>query len=339
MTSRTGTATWRVVLLALASGISSAPLAAQAGTLDPQCRAVTPSERITQDGCQKALDLFTFMAPQLGMLLVGGNAVAGEHSALRGPGHVSLGLRANAMQASLPRVDERTPSTTGAVASSYSVESQWVAAPALDAAIGLFRGVPLVGTYALGVDALVNLAYIPSVDSDELTIDVPNGSFKFGFGGRLGVLAETFLTPGISITWLRRDLPTVNIAGRVSGDELNVRDARVQTTAWRVVAGKNLSVFGLAVGWGRDRYDTSADAQVTINRVVPPVTSSVVSARHVLDRNNLFANATLNLPALRLVAELGRVSGSRVLSTYNSFSGERADDPRTYASLGVRVNW
>ncbi len=306
--------------------------------IDPRCRAEIASERITQDGCQKALDLFNFMAPQLGIMLVGGNAVAGEHSTLRGPGHVSLGVRANGIEAALPRVDQRTPATTGAVSSDYAVRSQWVAAPVLDAAIGLFRGIPLAGTYAFGVDALVNVAYIPSVEEDDLSIEVPDGSFKFGVGGRVGVLAETFLTPGIAVTWLRRDLPTLNFFGRVSGDDLEVRNARVETTAWRVVAGKNFSVFGLAVGGGRDRYDTSADAQVTISRVVPPVTSSVVAARQVLDRTNLFANATLNLPALRLVAEVGRVSGGHIV-TYNSFSGERADDPRTYASLGLRVTW
>jgi len=338
MTGRIGRTTWRTVAIVAALGGASGRGAAQAPAVDPQCRAVTIAERITQDGCQKALDLFNFMAPQLGLLLVGGNAVAGEHSALRGPGHVSLGIRANGFRAALPRVEERTPATTGAVASDYAVESQWVAAPVLDAAIGLFRGVPLAGTYALGVDALVNVAYIPSVDENDLTVDVPDGSFKFGLGGRLGVLAETFMTPGIAFTWLRRDLPTLDIAGRVSGDALDVRDMRVQTTAWRVVAGKNLSVVGLAVGGGRDRYETSADAQVTINRVVPAVTSSVVAARQVLDRTNFFANATLNLPALRLVAEVGRVSGGRI-ATYNRFSGERADDPRSYASLGLRVTW
>jgi len=330
-----------VALSAAASGRVSAQSSggdALAPAIDPQCRSGTASERITQDGCQKALDLFGFMAPQLGIMLVGGNAVSGEHSTLRGPGHVSLGVRANGIKASLPRVEQRTPATTGAVASDYSVRSQWVAAPVVDAAIGIFRGIPLAGAHTLGVDALVNVAYIPSVDEDDLAIDVPDGSFKFGFGARLGVLAETFMTPGIAVTWLRRDLPTLNIAGDVSGDELDVRDMRVQTTAWRVVAGKNLSFLGFAVGAGLDRYETSADARVTINRVVPAVTSSVVQARQVLNRNNIFASASLNLPALRLVAEAGRVSGGRV-STYNTFSGARADDARTYASLGLRVTW
>lgn len=314
------------------------PVAAQGGGIDAQCRAGTIAERITQDACQKAIDLFQFIAPQLGATIVGGNAVLGEHSSLRGLGHFSLGVKANAIESRLPRVDEHTPALTGATASAYAVDNQWIAAPVLDAAIGLFRGIPFAGTYALGVDALVNVAYIPSLDEDNLEIEVPDGSLKFGFGGRLGLLAETFVTPGISVTWLQRDLPSVDLQGRANGDDLNVRDVQVSTTAWRVVAGKNLSFLGVAVGGGQDRYDTRARAQVTINRVSPSVTSSVVSTRQELTRTNLFANASVNLPALRLVAEIGRATGG-TLRTYNSFVGEAADDPRSYASLGLRVTW
>ena len=314
------------------------PLGAQGAAVDAQCRSGTPNERITQDACQKAIDLFNFFAPQLGATIAGGNAVVGEHSTLRGLGHFSIGFKANAIESDLPRVDQRTPATTGVSASDYSVRKQWLGAPVVDAAVGIFRGIPFAGTYALGVDALFNVAYIPSVDKSDFALDVPDGSLKVGYGARIGLLAETFLTPGISLTWLERDLPTVNIVGRVDTDALNVRRMQVQTTAWRVVAGKNLAFVGLAIGGGQDRYDTRARAQVTINRVVPSVTSSEVTARQELTRNNVFANAALNLPALRLVLEVGRSSGGTA-TTYNSFAGHKASDPRDYASLGLRVNW
>ncbi len=317
---------------------ASGSASAQGGAIDAQCRAGTVNERITQDACQKAIDLLQFMAPQLGATLTGGNAVLGEHSALRGLGHFSLGVKVNALQSTLPRVDQRTPATTGAQADDYAVRKQWVAAPVVDAAIGIFRGIPFAGTYALGVDALVNVAYIPTVHEGDLSIDVPDGSLKFGFGGRLGLLAETFVTPGISVTYLQRDLPTLDVQGRVTGDELDVRNVRVSTNAWRVVAGKNFSVFGVALGGGEDRYDTRADAQVTINHLVPSVTSNVIAARQELTRHNVFASLALNLPALRVVGEVGRASGGSI-ATYNTFAGHRSDDARTYASLGLRVNW
>lgn len=333
----------RALQLAIAvAGMATATMSraawAQGGAIDSQCGTGTVNARITQDACQKAIDLLQFMAPQLGATLTGGNAVLGEHSTLRGPGHFSLGLKVNALQSALPRVDQRTPETTGARSDDYAVRKQWIGAPVVDAAIGVFRGIPFAGTYALGVDALVNAAYIPTVDEGDLSIDVPDGSFKFGFGGRLGVLAETFITPGISVTYLQRDLPTLNVQGRVSGDELDVRNVRVSTSAWRVVAGKNFSVFGVALGGGQDMYDTRADAQVTINQLVPSVTSNVIAGRQELTRNNLFANLALNLPALRVVGEVGRTSGGSI-ATYNTFAGHRADDARSYASLGLRVNW
>lgn len=321
-----------------ATFVGSRTVAAQGGTIDRQCGTGTVNQRITQDACQKAIDLLQFMAPQLGATLTGGNAVLGEHSALRGLGHVSLGVKVNALQSTLPRVDQRTPATAGAQSDDYAVRKQWVAAPVVDAAIGIFRGIPFAGTYALGVDALVNVAYIPTVNEGDLSIAVPDGSLKIGFGGRLGLLAETFVTPGISVTYLQRDLPTLDVQGRVSGDELDVRNVRVSTNAWRVVAGKNFSVFGLAVGGGEDMYDTRADAQVTINHLVPSVTSNVIAARQELTRHNIFASLALNLPALRVVGEVGRASGGSI-ATYNTFAGHRADDARSYASLGLRVNW
>ena len=325
-----------VILVAVCLGASAAN--AQGGAIDSQCRAGTLSERFTQDACQKAIDLFQFMAPQLGVTIVGGNAILGEHSAMRGPGHFSVGLRANAITSRLPQVDNQTPAITGATRSDYAVDKQVIGAPALDAAVGLFRGFPVAGTYALGLDALVNVAYIPSVDRQDVKLELPDGSFKFGFGGRLGVMQETFLTPGLAVTYLRRDLPTMNVLGRVNSDELNVRDMQVQSSAWRAVLGKNFSVFGISLGAGQDRYETSADVQVSVDRAGQRMTSSVVQAEQIMTRRNVFANLSLNLSVLRLVGEVGRVTGGKV-STYNAFGGHDANGAIDYASFGLRVNW
>ncbi len=325
-----------VILVAVCLGASAAN--AQGGAIDSQCRAGTLSERFTQDACQKAIDLFQFMAPQLGVTIVGGNAVLGEHSAMRGPGHFSVGLRANAITSRLPQVDNQTPAITGATRSDYAVDKQLIGAPALDAAVGLFRGFPVAGTYALGVDALVNVAYIPSVDRQDVKLELPDGSFKFGFGGRLGIMQETFLTPGLAVTYLRRDLPTMNVLGRVNSDELNVRDVQVQSGAWRAVVGKNFSVFGISLGAGQDRYETSADVQVSVDRAGQRMTSSVVQVEQIMTRKHVFANLSLNLSVLRLVGEVGRVTGGKV-STYNAFGGHDANGALDYASFGLRVNW
>ena len=327
-----------VVTFVVAVCLLPLALPAQAPVVDARCPGVAMTDRVTQDACQKALDIFQFLAPQLGLAIAGGNAVLGEHSALRGPGRVSVGLRVNVINARLPRVDQHTPSVTGAQSSEYGVDEQYVPVPTLDAAVGLFRGFPMAGTYALSLDALVNVAFIPSFDDDEVSVDLPDGSLKFGFGGRLGLLQETFVTPGVSVTYLRRDLPVVDVTGRVGDDELSVRDVDVQTTAWRVVAGKNLALLGVSIGAGQDRYETEATTQVTVTRFGQSVTSAPIVARQELTRTSYFANLALNLSLLRIVGEIGRSSGGN-LPTFNTFAGTRADDARTYGSLGLRISW
>jgi hypothetical protein len=53
-------------------------------------------------------------------------------------------------------------------------------------------------------------------------------------------------------------------------------------------------------------------------------------------RTNMFADFSINFPFVKLAAEIGRVSGGTI-DTYNTFSGKRADDPLTYASVGLRI--
>lgn len=328
-----------IAIASLALALAAGDARGQGGSVNPQCGNATSSQRASQDACQKALDLFQFMAPQLGVAIVGGNALLGEHSALRGPGHFSLGVRANVVQGKLPRIEDESPSLNGAVATNYETETQPIPVPTVDAAMGLFRGFPVAGSRALALDALVNVAYIPAVSSDDVEIETPEGSVKFGFGGRLGLIGETFVTPGVSVTYLRRDLPVVDVTGRVDDDVLNVRDIRVKTSAWRAVVGKNLAVFGLTVGAGQDTYETSATAQATVSGLLQSYTSDEVDATQDLTRENFFANVSLNLSLLRIVGEIGRVTGGKDVPTYNSFGGGAVNDARNYASFGLRLSW
>ena len=311
---------------------------AQGGSIDPQCRNVTLAERASQDACQKALDLFGFLAPQLGVAIAGGNAASGEHSSLRGPGHFSLGLRANVVRARIPEITQHEPVVTGAESSDYDVDEQAVPVPTLDAAMGIYRGFPVGGTNTMGLDLLFNLSYLPDFNTDEVDATVNGSSFKVGIGGRLTVVEETFMTPGIVVTYLRRDLPVVDVRATPANDELRVNDFQIKTSAWRAVIGKNFSMLGVSVGGGQDTYETSALAEVTVNSGGLSFESGPISAVQELTRDNLFGSLSLNLPFLSIVGEVGRVSGGRV-STFNTFGDTRADDDLGYASLGLRVRW
>ena len=56
---------------------------------------IPESQRVAQDACQQAYDVYQFMAPQLGLALAGGNATLGTGSTLGGLGHFSIGVRVN----------------------------------------------------------------------------------------------------------------------------------------------------------------------------------------------------------------------------------------------------
>ena len=83
--------------LLAAAALLAAPLAARAqgGALNSRCAS---SFVYLQDACQKGVDIFNLLAPQLGASLAGGNAVLGQSGALGGLGHFTIGVRGNVLQ-------------------------------------------------------------------------------------------------------------------------------------------------------------------------------------------------------------------------------------------------
>jgi hypothetical protein len=45
----------------------------------------------------------------------------------------------------------------------------------------------------------------------------------------------------------------------------------------------------------------------------------------------------MNLPFLKIVGEIGQVTGGSV-PTYNKFNGKQADDSRIFGSIGIRLS-
>jgi hypothetical protein len=303
---------------------------------------VPDQTRASQDACQKAIDLFQYLAPQLATTVAGGNATLGQAGSLGGLGHFSVGFRVNALQGSLPQVQNVTPSVTGVHKDNYDTKTQLFPMPTAELAIGIFKGLPLAITNVGGVDLLVSAAYLPEFTSSGVSVKVPNGSLKLGYGARVGILQESLLVPGVSVSYVRRDLPTVNIAANSGGDSLNVNDFTLKTTAWRVVASKGLLLFGFAAGIGQDKYESSTDVSAHIAaRTVPPVAafnSTPVSLSQSITRTNVFADLSMNLLLFKLTGEIGQVSGGTI-NTYNTFSGKQAADSRIYGSVGARFGF
>lgn len=180
--------------------------------------------------------------------------------------------------------------------------------------------------------------YVPSFSSDQVSLD-PSSNFQFGFGARIGLLSESIAFPGVSFTWIERDLPTINataLSGVNDADSLSISNLKVRTQAWRIVASKSLIAFSVAAGIGRDMYKQSATLKGSVTQAGLRGSESF-NADQTLNRTNMFADLSLNLPALKIVAEVGNAMGGTV-ATYNSFSGGRADRSQFYGSLGLRLS-
>ncbi len=331
--------TWFVFAVAALVGVPSAK--AQQG-LNPQCGqfvGVTVGGRIVgeaqgSDGCQKAVDLYQYLNTQLGTLVAGGNATLGQGGTLGGLGHFSVGARVNLLKASIPDVQGVAVSPGNPQSSAYTTDGKMLVFPELDGALGLFRGFPIGITYIGGIDLLASASYLPSVEQTGVRVGHPTGAIRFGYGVRLGLLQETFLTPGLSVTYQERSLPMTTIFATASPTEnFSVRDLDLRTKAWRIVASKNLLWLSLAAGFGRDYYDANAKITYNVDGTTPqtPVSLAVSPSR-----TSIFGDVSLNLiPFVKLVGELGRVSGGSV-HTFNSFSDD-VNRSRWYGSVGARL--
>jgi hypothetical protein len=317
----------QLLLAAAMVGASSLNAAAQANS----CAA-----GLTQDACQKAVDVFQYLAPQLGTAITGGNATLGQGGALGGLGHVSLGLRVNAVKGTIAQVNDPSaqPVLTGARATAYPTKDAPVPMPTVDAAVGIFRGFPLGITNVGGVDVLMSASYIPHVHRDDVSLD-PDSPLKFGYGVRLSALQESLVSPGVAFTYLKRDLPVLSLTGNASNSSFHITDLTEKTTAWRIVASKSLMLFGLAAGYGQDTYESSASADATISGQ----TSPTIDVAQKMTRSNMFADLSFNFPVFKFVTEVGQVSGGSAPATVNTFPSKGIVDSRLYASAGIRLSW
>ncbi len=332
-----------VTAIAVALTVSLFTRAAGAQGIDPQCPAGTingqnepDNTEIAQDACQKAIDLFKYLGPQLGAVVAGGTPTQGISGTLGGPGHFSIGLRANGLRGSLPHIDRVVPNTRGAQVSTYGIDDKPIGFVTADVGAGLFKGLPGSGLGA--VDLLVSASYLPTYHNVNLDITEPTGSLKFGFGAKLGLLSETAARPGVAVSYLDRGLPTVTITGKSGDDRLNLADLSVRARSWRLVAGKSFLFLGAGAGFGQDSYDSNANITVQIapRQATQGGTGGPIALGQKLTRNNIFGTAWMNLKLFRLVGEIGRVTGGTI-TTYNQFDGVQAEDPRTYASVGISI--
>jgi hypothetical protein len=323
---------------------------AQGGTVDPQCTAAAAA---TRDACQKAVDIFTYMAPQLGTAIAGGNTIMGAGGALGGLPHWTVGVRATIVSGSAPEFNNSNapdPTASAPVASNYTTSTAPVAFPAVDAAVGVFGGLPLGLTKVGSVDLIANFAYVPTLENkfDNFSI-VPDKNLKIGYGARIGLLQESLLVPGVSVSIIQRGLPKTTITSHFASqttalaheDTVQVKDLDLKTTSIRLTVSKSLILFGVAAGAGIDKYKESADLNTVVyNDLALPTGRVPGGPFHVasdVTRKNIFADAYINLLLLKIIGEVGMVSGGDI-NTYNTFD-KAPNSSRAYGAVGVRIGF
>ncbi|MHB1310814.1 MAG: hypothetical protein ACYC3L_02265 [Gemmatimonadaceae bacterium] len=326
----------------LAAGVA---LVAASGAAQAQCSTTTA------DACRKSQDIFNFLTPQISTALVGGSTTLGQGGVLGGFPHFALALRASAVNGTLPTVGEVNFSTTGEKASAYPGKDKYVPMASIDGSLGLFKGFPMGVTRVGGLDLLMTATYVPNVSSgsDEVQVDLPGGSTKLGYGVRVGLLQESIVVPGVSFSYVKRDLPTLTVTGTSTpnpgggafgaGGSFALNDLTLKTSSWRVSASKTFMIFGLEGGFGQDKYDNSANAHVTVNAAAPVGTQTAsIDVANTMTRTNIYGGLIINFFIGKLVGEVGRVSGGSLPAAMNTFGSDAAAS-RTYFSVGLRTGF
>ncbi len=321
---------------------SAAAAVSAQSALSPEC-ALQPNA--VRDACQKGLDIFAIMAPQVNGAIAGGGAVLGSARAVRG---MSIGLRINAVDGRVPDLSAIRLSTTGVVASTIPTKRAPIPAPTLDVAVGLFPGFPLGLQRVLSLEALVNVAYLPNRDLEDFSIKTKKGSLRLGYGGRVGLLSDRFVVPAVAVSFFRRAMPTAtfsttfasNIAGVATQDSINLADLSIETDAYRLSISKKLGFIEIGGGVGQDRYRTTSiiRATVTPSIALPTVTSAVGLSQSV-KRNAAYGSFAINISKLRIAAEAGATFADDSVRTYNTFTDGKLNERRLFGSVGLRVGF
>ncbi|WP_396219402.1 hypothetical protein [Gemmatimonas sp.] len=301
--------------------------------------SVVPGALSGADVCQKARDLFGFIVPQVGVAVSSGNPLLGEGGTLGGWPKRAFSLRVSAVDGQLPRNAVPLSVIGAAVGSDFGAARTPIPLPSADAAIGLLPGIPLGLTNTLGVDVLLGASYLPTVTQSSFDVAPKDGGVAFQYGVRVGALQESSFIPGLSVSYMRRKMPTVDFGYSSQNDTLTVSGTSVTSNAIRIVASKRFLLFGVAAGVGRDAIEGSASMRASVNETVVGTSQRFLvqlpDLRYKTTRNTAFVNASLGLGIARLVGEYGWSSAGTVVQTVNQFGGRKADEGYRYGSLGI----
>jgi hypothetical protein len=321
----------RCVAMALAAAALTVPLTAkaQSGGTDPCEQSLGGAD------CQLVARAFRAAYAQTGILAAGGNPVPGLEST-RG---ITLGLipkttaslRVSVARQTLPDLastsarDERTATAT---------------AIRLGTATRLFEGVSAGPVGGVGsIDLLLDAALLPAAGQSR------DAAAAFGAGARIGIVRETFGTPGASLTAMYRHVgrqqyghlcpvPDVSCDGATRGEaSFAVNDA-----SGRLTVGKRVGPVGLLGGVGIDRFSTSGGVVSVVQGGIDATRADYGIQRHDT-RWSFFGNLSYALVVGSLVAEGGWMEGGEPdLVVDGDLGGFEPGKGTPFGSLALRIS-
>ncbi|HEY8257955.1 MAG TPA: hypothetical protein VIG08_09890 [Gemmatimonadales bacterium] len=309
-----------VLLCALLSTAIVSPVLAQAA----EC---TPFSGDAERVCTAAVDATRAFHPLLGGLVSGGNPVFGTGGPLGSPGRFAITPRVNAMEIVLPDLSYDGSSNTVPAG-----DKVFAPAPLIEAAVGLYGGLP---SGLLAVDVLGSAQLLPTSVLDHFTVDndarrIGDVALGLGYGLRVGILKETGPLPGVAVSVMRRDIPTITYGSIADGDEFQY-SVDLHATNLRLTVGKQLGVIGLAGGIGWDKYTGNG-----LIRVPTALQPADFGFRLKTSRATAFLDAGLGLGVVTLNGEAGYQTGKDqdLTTDFEDFDTTKG---KFYAGLGLRV--
>jgi len=357
---------WQFLLVALAAAISVGPPAAWGQhPLEQVCDRQEVQRIGARDACLAAAQAAVSAQPALGILIASGNPTLGTAGAaglrLGFLPRVSAGVRLNVVHVEIPDLlAESVPGRAGDLARRYGS-----AVPALgaDVSITLTPGLSIApGLSGIGGTSLLGTAsYLPfrwlggeAFGTDQLAI---------GVGGRLHLLRESFVAPGVSFSVVHHRLSTVSFgdacpAGLVDEEHGSLSGTRtavcpgpgdigeigfdLRDWSTRLVASKRLLGVGATVGLGHDSYRSAVDIGF---RGLPPESTSGATPLVLFSDPRLesrrwavFGDLSYTLIFGTLAVEAGWQQGRAPISGFRNIGSDF--DPRGgtwFGSLGARL--
>jgi hypothetical protein len=314
--------------LLLTAGLcgTAAPLVAQ----NAQCAGFSTVQNGRQS-CDAAVDLTRAYHPIAGLLISGGNPLLGGGASMGGLGKFAVALRANAAHVVIP---DLAVDANNNVAQS---DARLAPLPLLEGALGLFKGLP---NGMLSLDFLGSAQLVPNeklVSDIRVDPDAPRIgpiSLGLGYGARLGLLGEHGPLPGVSLSVMRRSIPTIGFGNLSAGDDL-AADLNLQATSVRAVTSKRWAVVTLAGGAGWSKY--TGDAVATFR---DPATGLPQNISLHLDQSRtvIFADAGIDLKFMKIVGEIGHQSGKdqQLITNFQGFDDTKGT---TFYSAELRFGF